>query len=173
VSTARHRVSAADAPRLPRGLRALAIGALLLLSLSTASAAFAYFGGTAAGSGTGATGTTATLTLAAGAGGTDLYPGASGTVTTTASNGGTALARIVGLALDTTQGTGGFAVDAAHAGCPTTSLSFAAQSNGGAGWNVAAGGTLAITLASALTMSASAPSACQGAVVTVYLAATS
>jgi hypothetical protein len=80
------------------------------------------------------------------------------------------------LALDSTQGASGFAVDAAHAACATSTLSFSPQTNAGAGWNVPAmvgttNGTLAITLPDALHMSVDAANACQGAQFTVYMVA--
>ena len=73
------------------------------------------------------------------------------------------------LMLDTTRGTLGFAVDAAHAACTVSDLSFTTQTNGGNGWTVPANGTLNVHLANATTLATSAPSACQGATFTVYL----
>lgn len=73
------------------------------------------------------------------------------------------------LMLDTTRGTLGFAVDAAHAACTVSSLSFTTQTNGGIGWTVPAKGTLDVHLANAITLATSAPNACQGATFTVYL----
>jgi hypothetical protein len=73
------------------------------------------------------------------------------------------------LALDTTQGTSGFAADAAHAACALAALSFATQSNGGAGWTVPGGSVVALTLPNAISMSTNAANACQGATFTVYL----
>ena len=60
-------------------------------------------------------------------------------------------------------------VDAAHPGCAVSTLGFTTQTNGGAGWTVAGHGSLPVTLAGALSMSASAANACQGATFTVYL----
>ena len=48
--------------------------------------------------------------------------------------------RVGSLALDTSQGTGGFAVDGGHSGCGLATLSFATQTNGGAGWTVPGSG---------------------------------
>jgi hypothetical protein len=81
--------------------------------------------------------------------------------------------RVGSLALDLSQGTGGFGVDGGHAGCGLTSLSFATQTNGGAGWTVPASGTLPVTLTNALSMGTGAANACQGATFSVYLKAAS
>jgi hypothetical protein len=75
------------------------------------------------------------------------------------------------LALDATQGQGGFGVDAAHAGCDLTALSYATQTNGGAGWTVPAGGSLSLDVPNAVTLAVTASDACQGAAFIVYLAA--
>jgi hypothetical protein len=55
-------------------------------------------------------------------------------------------------------------------------LSFATQTDGGAGWTVPGkvgntNGTLAVSLTNALAMSLGAANACQGATTTVYLTA--
>ena len=60
---------------------------------------------------------------------------------------------------------------AAHSGCVLATLSFTTQTNGGAGWTVAGGQALAVTLANALSMTTCAANACQGATFTVYLEA--
>lgn len=73
------------------------------------------------------------------------------------------------LALDPTKGSSGFAVDAAHSACPVASLSYATQTNGGAGWTVPGAGSLGVDLTNSLSLAAAAPSSCQGASFTVYL----
>ena len=90
-----------------------------------------------------------------------------------ATNPNTVSLHLATLALDTTQGHSGFDVDAGHAACDTSTLSFTAQTNGGAGWNVPASGSLSVTLPASLAMGAGADNACQGAQVRVYLQATS
>jgi hypothetical protein len=72
------------------------------------------------------------------------------------------------LALLTTQGAGGFTVANGATSC---ALSFASQTNGGAGWTVPASGSLSITLSGALGMGLSADNSCQNQAVSVYLAA--
>jgi len=67
--------------------------------------------------------------------------------------------------------TDGFAVDGTHASCGVSSLTFTAQTNGGAGWTVPGTSSLPVTLANSLAMNTSAASACQGATFTVYLRA--
>ena len=146
------------------------------LAIPVGGAAIAYWQAGASGAGAGNTGTLAQLSLSPGTPAANLIPGAQTTVALTASNPNTDATRIGSLLLDTSQGTGGFAVDGAHAGCNVATLSFSTQTNGGAGWTVPArvgltNGTLAISLGNALSMSAAAASACQGATFTVYLAA--
>jgi hypothetical protein len=105
-----------------------------------------------------------------------LFPGGVTNVVLTVSNPNPYSVRIGSLALDTGQGTGGFAVDAGHAGCAVSTLTFTTQTNGGAGWTVtgrlgAVDGTLSVNLPNALAMGSGAANACQGASYTVYLAA--
>jgi hypothetical protein len=142
---------------------------LAVLSLLVAGVAAAYWHVTGAGSAAAATGTTSPLTLSPGSASAQLYPGGQASVVLTVSNPNAGGVKVGSLALDTTQGASGFAVDAAHAGCALAALSFATQTNGGAGWTVPAGSALAVTLTNALSMTASAANACQGATFTVYL----
>ena len=91
----------------------------------------------------------------------------------TITNPNAAQIRVGSLALDTSQGTGGFAVDGGHSGCGLATLSFATQTNGGAGWTVPGSGVLPVTLTNALSMGTGAANACQGATFSVYLTAAS
>ncbi|GAA4731980.1 hypothetical protein GCM10023350_14190 [Nocardioides endophyticus] len=100
-----------------------------------------------------------------------LFPGGQASVALTITNPNLASVRVGSLALDTSRGSGGFAVDGAHAGCVLSALSFATHTNAGAGWTVAGSGSLSVTLTNALSMTASAANACQGATFTVYLTA--
>jgi hypothetical protein len=153
-----------------RGLVPLAVVAfLVLLGAGTATAFWAASG---AGSGAAGTGTGRALTLSPATPTAQLYPGGQASVVLTAANPNVASVHIASLGLDTTQGTGGFAVDASHAGCVLTALSFATQTNSGAGWTVPASGSLPITLTGSLSMTSTAANACQGATFTVYLRAT-
>ena len=149
---------------------------VVALTIPAGGIAYAYWASGGVGSGVGNTGDLEQLSLSPGTPVADLYPGAQTDVVLTASNPNLAATHIGSLSLDTSQGTGGFAVDGGHAGCSVATLSFTTQTNGGAGWTVPArvgliNGTLAITLDNALSMSAIAASACQGATFTVYLAA--
>jgi hypothetical protein len=150
------------------------VAAILLVG----AGAWAYFSASGSGSGSGATGTTVPVTLTAGAAEAGLHPGGSADVQLSVTNSNTAQVRIASLVLDTARATSGYAVDAGHTGCSLSTLTFTSRSNGGLGWTVPArssgvDGTVDITLAGALAMSADAANACQGAVFTVYLTAAS
>jgi len=146
------------------------VGAVLaVLTLGTVTAASAYSGAGGSGSGAAATSTpTQALTLSPAALSNQLFPGGQAAVPLTAANPNPATLRIRSLTLDTSQGSGGFNLDGAHAGCDLASLSFTAQTNGGAGWSIPAAGSVSINLPASLTMSTSASDACQGANITVY-----
>jgi hypothetical protein len=144
-------------------LLALTVAAISLLG---SAGAFAYWTSTGSGNGTGGTATTVPLTLTPGAVSGSLFPGGSASVVLTVSNPNLSPIRIGTFLLDTTSGTSGFT----PSGC---SLTFTAPTTG---WTVPAksgstNGTLSVTLPSAVAMAASAASACQGANITVYLAA--
>lgn len=159
------------------GRRLALLGALLvLLGIPVGGIAWSYWSAGGSGSGSGANRTPTALSLSPGTPAAGLYPGGSTNVVLTASNSNASIVKIGSLLLDTSQGTGGFAVDGGHSSCSVAALSYTSQSNGGSGWSVpakvgAVNGTLAITLTNALSMSAAAASACQGATFTVYLVA--
>jgi hypothetical protein len=127
----------------------------------------------ASGSGTGSTsaGSAAVVTLSPGPPSGALFPGQSADVAVSIANPNAHRVFVGSLVLDTVQGTGGFAVDAGHAGCDLAALSYATQTNGGAGWFVAAGSSLDLQLSNAVSLGTGAASACQGASFTVYLRA--
>jgi hypothetical protein len=157
------------------GIVAMVI-AIIVVTVGGAGVAYGYFRAGGAGAGAGATGTTTPITLSSGTPTASLLPGGQTGVVLTMTNSNSASVKVSSLALDTTQGTAGFAVDAGHAGCALSTLSFSTQTNGGAGWTVpakvgATNGTLTLTLSNALAMSLSAANACQGATFTVYLLA--
>jgi hypothetical protein len=146
------------------------------LALAGGGVASAVWGGSGNGFGSAAIGTTVAVTLSPGTPAATLFPGGQADVLLTVSNPNLSAVHIGSLALDTLHGTGGFAVDAGHSTCAVAALSFATQTNGGAGWTVpakvgAVNGTLPITLTNALSMGLGAANACQGASSTVYLAA--
>jgi hypothetical protein len=166
------------APRVPsthpagrctgRRTLALLLGAASLALGGTAAAFWATSGG---GAGTGATGTTTPVTLSPGTAAAQVFPGGDTAVVLSVTNPNPGSVRIGSLALDPSRGTNGFGVDAGHAACGLGALSFATQTNDGAGWTLFGGQTLAVTLPHALSMATSAGNACQGASFTVYLAA--
>jgi hypothetical protein len=148
----------------------------LLAGLLLCAGAVAYW--TAPGSGAAATALAnrQPLTLSTGTPTAQLYPGVSADVAVTLSNPNTAAVHVASLALEPTQGSGGLGVDAAHAGCELSALNFTTQTNGSSGWTVPAKvgsteGSLALDLPNAVTMSASAASACQGASFSIFLRA--
>jgi hypothetical protein len=102
---------------------------------------------------------------------TPLYPGRAGDVAVVVDNPNPHQVFIGSLALDPAQRDDGFAVDGAHGGCDVDELSFDTQTNGGAGWFVPAGASVALDLTDAVAMTTSAASDCQGATFTVFLKA--
>ena len=154
-------------------LAPLAIAVALVLAVVAGESAFAYWKAGGTGSGAGSTNTAGEVTLTSGAGRGDLHPGASGRVTTVATNPNPGSVSIAGVALDRARADGGIVVDNAHPACPASAFSFTTQDNGGAGWTVTGGSSRSIFLDGALTMAATAPDGCQGAVVTIYLRGTS
>lgn len=159
----RRRMSSA----LPRALA----GVVVVLLVALGGPAAARWSGTGSGSGSGASGSTTLLTLTPGTPTATLYPGGQGAVVLTITNPDEATVKVGSLQLRTTDGTGGYAVDAGHAGCAVSALSYTTQTNGGAGWTVSGQSSLSITLPGALTMATNAAAACQGATFTVYLRA--
>lgn len=159
-----------------RSTRLAGVAVCVAITFAAASTAFAYWTTTGGGSGSGTTGTTQLITLSPGIPTAPLYPGGQGDVAVTVDNPNPFRVHIGSLSLSTGQGTAGYQVDAGHAGCATSALSFTTQSNGGAGWSVppkvgSTDGSLSLDLASALTMTAGAANACQGATFNVYLTA--
>ena len=153
--------------------RRLAIVATLIsvsVSVSIGGAAVALWSAGGTGAGAAQSASPVALTLTSGAVSGDLYPGSTATVTTSVTNTNTASVRIVSLALDTTQGTGGFAItgDQPVGGCSPTSFAFTTQN---VNTDLAAGASSALTLPGAISLSATAANACQGATVTIYLSA--
>jgi hypothetical protein len=149
---------------------------LILLAVPIAGAANAYWGGLGSGGGSGTSGTALAVSLSPGTPGADLYPGGQANVMVNVSNPNSSPVHIGSLALASSQGTLGFAVDSGHSTCATSTLSFATQTNVGSGWTVpakvgAVAGSLSVTLPNALAMGIDAAQTCQGASVTVYLAA--
>lgn len=167
---------AGDMTRRRTSQRVVRAAILALMIVAIGGGASAYWSGGGDGAGHGTTGTVVTVTLSPGTPDADLYPGGQTGVELTLSNPSASAVYLSSLALDTTQGTAGFSVDAEHAECGVATLSFTTQTNDGAGWTVPAkvgdvDGTLPATLANALSMSADAADACQGAEFSVFLTA--
>jgi hypothetical protein len=163
---------------MTRSAKRLASAALAIGIVGMSGVASAYWHSSGHGSGSGTTGTTQPVSVSPGTPLAALYPGGRTAIALTVSNPNTSPVFVGSLLLDATRGSGGFAVDAGHAGCTVSSLSYTAQSNGGAGWTIPAqaggvNGSLPITLAQGLSMALSADNACQGATFTIYLTATS
>ena len=159
-----------------RPARWAAIVALGTLAAVLAVTAEAFWSGSGAGVAAGNAGTALPMTMTPGTSNTRLAPGGTADVALTISNPNPFSIRITQLSLNTGAGTGGFAVDAAHAGCAVSTLSYIPQTNGGAGWTVpakigAVNGSLPVTLPTTLTMTTAAANACQGAAFTVFLLA--
>jgi hypothetical protein len=159
--------------------RRLALVALVafvgVLLLNGGAQAFWSAGGSGAGNGS-TTGTVQAVTITPGTISGGLQPDSTRDVVLTVSNPNTATVSVRSLSVDTSQGTGGYSVDAGHPGCNVNALSLASQNNGGSGWTIpkkigSVNGTLSVTLTDALTMSATAANACQGATFTVFVAA--
>jgi len=144
---------------------------IVLLVLLAAGSATAYWVASGGGSGSGDTGTAQEVTLSPATPTAALVPGGQASVELTITNPNVVPIRVGSLALDTGQGTSGFAVDGGHSGCVLSTLSFTTQTNGGAGWTLAASDDLSVTLTNALSMTSAAADACQGASFIVYLAA--
>ena len=142
--------------------------------LAGASAgAFAYWRGSGSGTASTVLADTQSLSFKPGIPTAELFPGNDADVTTVVSNPNPYFVQIGSLVLALGSGTP-FTADAAHSGCDVSALSFVPQENEGAGWRIppAAGtteGTLAIDIPDALSMSATAANACQGATFTVAL----
>lgn len=155
---------------------AVLTGLLVVIALGIGGVASAFWTGFGGGRGAGTTGTLSAVTLSPGSPAATLYPGGRASVMLVISNPNASVVRVGSLALDTSRGAGGFAVDAGHVGCGVSTFSLGPQTNGGTGWAVPAkagpsDGQLAVTLTDALSMSPAGADACQGARVTVYLAA--
>jgi hypothetical protein len=151
---------------------AILLGGLGVAVLALPAAGFWSFGG-GAGTGGARTGAPAPVVASPATADEPLFPTGAplGDVSLTLANPNPFSVRVPRLALDSTRGTGGFEVDAAHAGCDLSSLSFATQTNGGAGWSLPASETIAVELDGALALAPTAADACQGATFTVHLVA--
>lgn len=143
---------------------------VVVLVLSLSSVALAHWSATGSGTGDAAVVSgTAPLTIAPGAPSGQLIPTGSPTadLKITVRNPNPFSVHVSKLTLDTSYGSGGFSANAV--GC---ALSFATQTNGGAGWDVPAGATIALTLANAMTMGTGAANTCQGETFEVFVEAT-
>jgi hypothetical protein len=152
---------------LPRGRFLPVVVAVVVLAV--AGVAAAYWTGSGGGAGAVGTGTSQPVTLSPATPVAQLRPGGQASVRVTVTNPNASPVRVDSLALDTTRGTDGFAVDAGHAGCGLSSLSFTTATNGGAGWTIPGADAVTLTLSGSLEMGTTADNACQGATFTVHL----
>jgi len=152
--------------------RGLTIAVAVIVALLAGATASAFWTLNGAGGGTASAETVASVTLTPGTATAALYPGGSGDVSVSIGNGNTYRTFVRSLALDVGRGTNGFSVGGGHAGCDVAALSYAPQSNGGAGWFVPADSTLDLDLTNAVSLGTGAASTCQGATFTVFLVAT-
>jgi hypothetical protein len=144
--------------------RTLAAG--LIAALVLCASALAYLRTAGSGTATGNVTATRTVTISGGSSTQTLVPSisATGDVVATVKSTSTSRLHINSLVLDTSRGTAGFSANAA--GC---AVSYATQSNGGAGWTLAPGATVVVDLTNSVTMGTAAPSTCQGQTFTIYL----
>jgi hypothetical protein len=146
---------------------AIAIVAIAAGVLAGGAAAFwLAFGSGTTGS---QAGNVTALTLSSGTAITPLFPAGTADVGVSIQNTNPTRIFVGSLLLDTSQGSGGFGVDGGHSGCNLAALSYTTQTNGGAGWFIAANSTRTLDLAGAAALAATAVSACQGAQVSIYL----
>lgn len=138
-----------------------------LVALATAGGSYGFFASHGTGSGTATAGAARSLTLTPAAPTGSLYPGDSADVALTVGNPNPGAVVLPSLTLDTARGTNGLAVDAGHAGCDVSALSFTGAASR---WTIPAqASAYPIDLPGAISMSGSAANACQGATFTVYL----
>lgn len=158
-----------DTTRIQSRCRLQIIVAVCTAIVAIGGSAAAWWSATGEGSAAATVAGTSALTLSPATSAAQLHPGGQAAVALTVTNPNSSSIRIGSLALDTSQGTSGYGVDTGHSGCGVSTLSFATQTNGAAGWTVPGSGTLPVTLGGALSMGVAAPNACQGATFTVYL----
>ncbi|MCW2962714.1 MAG: hypothetical protein JWM90_3101 [Thermoleophilia bacterium] len=142
---------------------ATVVGAAVL-----ATSTFGYWAGNGTGAAASRLDSTQELLLEPAVASAYLRPGASGSVAVRVENRNPFEVRLQTLELDAGAGTGGFDVDAAHAGCDVSALSFTNADNGGGGWTIpprvgSSNGARDIHLDDAITMDIDAVDACQGA----------
>ena len=156
--------------RVVRSARRRPVAFLLTLAalVGVTAAALAFLLVSGSGTANGSVSATATATISGGSASETLVPSTSATadVVAVVQNTSGSPLRVGSLVLDTSRGTSGYSANAA--GCAVT---YAAQSNGGAGWALAVGQTRTIDLLDSVTMGTSAPTGCQGQTFTVYLKA--
>lgn len=145
----------------------------IAIAVGLAAGALAYWAGPGSGSATTVLADTQQLTFEPGTPTAELNPGGKTGVAIVARNPNSYFVRIGSVVLDTDEGEP-FHSDLVNGGCDVSVLSFVAQDNDGAGWEVpprvgSTDGTLAIDLPGAMKMSSAAASACQGATFTVHL----
>ena len=145
-----------------------------LAALAFAAAGLAYFKATGTGQGSAQPANVQDLTVSPAApSGSALYPGGSADLAATVHNPNVGPVQIHSFVLDLSQGGGTGITDDKSPDCPASSVTFngPALHDGGLTDFVFPTGDTTLTLTNALTMSITAPDACQGATFTVYLQA--
>lgn len=154
-----------------RGAKALvAMGAAsALVALAGGGMAWAYFkGGSGTGSGTAATASASVIGASNASLSGALYPGSSLNITVTVTNPYPNMSlSVTGLAVPSTSGS----VTGGSASCPASNVSLVTTASFPA-TTIAASSSQSVTFTGAITMSASAPNACQGLSFTVPAAVT-
>ncbi|HYH54717.1 MAG TPA: hypothetical protein VD761_11360 [Solirubrobacterales bacterium] len=140
-----------------------------------ATAAVAYWQGSGSGNATTVLPNVLPLSIQGGTPTAQLYPGGESSVALVVGNPNSTFIEVGSIVLDPSA-TKPFAVDSGHSDCDVSALSFVAQDNDGAGWQIppragTTDGSLAIDLPAAMKMSVGAANACQGATFTVQLKA--
>jgi len=148
------------------GKRAAAVVTFVVAALAFAAAGLAYFGTTGSGTGTAQQASLQNLTISpATPTGSVLYPGGSADIAATVHNPNPGQVQIHSFVLDLSQGGGLGITDDKSPDCPASSVTFngPALHDGGLTDFVFPTGDTTLTLTNALTMSVTAPDACQGA----------
>lgn len=161
--------------RRPGRRQATILLVAITIAIAAAAAAFAYWRGSGDGDATTVLANVQSVTLQPGTQTAQLYPGGDSSVSVVLSNPNSTFIQVGSIVLDPGAAQP-FAVDSNHSGCAVSALSFVAQDNGGAGWQLppragSTDGRLAIDLPAAMKMSVAAANACQGATFTVQLKA--
>ena len=157
--------------------RRLLMALTLVFALAFAAMAVGYWSATGSGTATTRLPDQLALTLSPATPDDPIAPGGVADVSVVVSNPNPFQVHMGSFVLDDDEGAQ-FSVDLAHNGCDVSALTFTAQTNAGAGWDIppkvgSQDGTLVVQLRDALAMSNAAANACQGATFAITLDARS